>query len=205
MCTRTRLPKPRSRATRASWRSGSSGSSGPSTRRSSAPSSAGPSRLRLASSIRDRAYQTSAAARLTAARARDTLTRVHGGRLRMAAPSRAMNIGAWVASALLAALYVTASLGKLRSDPQMVEAFTKYGHSDGFRLFIGTCEMLGAIALLIPRLAFWAAIGLLIIMIGAVYTHVSTNDAAHMGPAVIALVLLAFIAYTRRPQALLLS
>ncbi|HKC50168.1 MAG TPA: DoxX family protein [Myxococcota bacterium] len=121
------------------------------------------------------------------------------------AQSRAFNIGVWVASGLLCALYLFASSGKLMSDPQAVEGFHKAGYSDAFRLFIGTCEFLGGIALLIPRLAFWAAIGLLIIMIGAVYTHVSTNDAAHMGPAVIALVLLAFIAYTRRPQALLLS
>jgi len=116
-----------------------------------------------------------------------------------------MNIGAWVASGLLCALYLFASSGKLMSDPQAVEGFRKVGYSDGFRLFIGTCELLGGIALLIPRLAFWAAIGLFIIMLGAVYTHVSTNDPAHMGPAVVALVLLAFIAWIRRPQALLLS
>ncbi len=123
----------------------------------------------------------------------------------MAAPSRAMNIGAWVASALLAALYVTASLGKLRSDPQMVEAFIKYGHSDGFRMFIGTCEMLGAIALLIPRLAFWSAIGLFVIMLGAVHAHLTHDEASHLPVVVVALVLLAFVAYVRRGQALFLS
>jgi len=44
-----------------------------------------------------------------------------------------------------------------------------------------------------------------VIMLGAVYTHLSNNDAVHMGTAVIALVLLAFFAYVRRTQALLVS
>ncbi len=98
------------------------------------------------------------------------------------AQSRALNVGVWVASGLLCALYLFASSGKLMSG-----------------------EFLGGIALLVPRLAFWAATGLCIIMLGAIYTHVSTNDAAHMWHAVVALVLLAFVAYFRRPQALLLS
>lgn len=119
--------------------------------------------------------------------------------------SRGIDIGAWVASGLLCALYLFASSGKLLSDPQAVEGFRKVGYSDGFRLFIGTSEFLGGIALLIPHLAFWAAIGLFIIMLGAVYTHVSQNDAIHMGPAVVALLLLAFIAHVRRGRALFLS
>ena len=120
-------------------------------------------------------------------------------------PSRALNIATWVASALLCALYLFASSGKLMSDPQAVEGFRKVGYSDGFRLFIGTCELLGGVALLIPRLAFWAASGLIIIMFGAVYTHLSQNDAVHMGPAVIALLLLAFVARLRRGRALFLG
>lgn len=119
--------------------------------------------------------------------------------------SRGANVAVWVASGLLCALYLFASSGKLLSDPQAVEGFRKVGYSDGFRLFIGTCELLGGIALLIPRLAFWAAIGLLILMLGAVYTHLANSDAVHMGPAVVALVLLAFIARARRTQALLVS
>jgi uncharacterized membrane protein YphA (DoxX/SURF4 family) len=122
----------------------------------------------------------------------------------MAERSRAVNIGVWVASGLLCALYLFASSGKLLSDPQAVEGFHKAGYSDTFRLFIGTCEFLGGVALLLPRLAFWSAAGLFIIMLGAVYTHLSQNDAVHMGPAVIALLLLAFVASVRRGRALFL-
>ena len=123
----------------------------------------------------------------------------------MAEQSRGMNIAAWVASGLLCALYLFAASGKLMSNPAAVEAFQKYGHSDNFRMFIGTCESLGAIALLIPRLAFWSAIGLFIIMLGAAHAHLTHDEASHLPVVVVALVLLAFVAYVRRGQALFLS
>jgi uncharacterized membrane protein YphA (DoxX/SURF4 family) len=119
--------------------------------------------------------------------------------------SRNTTIGVWVASGLLAALYLFASSGKLMSDPQAVEGFHKYGYSDGFRMFIGTCELLGAIALLIPRLAFWSASGLFIIMLGAAHAHLTHDEASHLPVVIVAIVLLALVASARRKQALLLS
>ena len=124
----------------------------------------------------------------------------------MAAPSRALNVAAWVAGAMLFVLFtVLASPPKLLGDPQAVEGFAKEGFSDGFRLFIGASEFLGGIALLIPRLAFWSAAGLTIIMIGAAYTHVAQGDLGHIAPALVALALCVFVAVVRRGQALLLS
>jgi uncharacterized membrane protein len=70
-------------------------------------------------------------------------------------------------------------------------------------MFIGVCELSGAIGLWIPRLSFWAAAGLIVIMIGAVYTHLS-NAEAPFGPLVAAL-LLAFVGWARRSSALFLS
>jgi uncharacterized membrane protein YphA (DoxX/SURF4 family) len=119
--------------------------------------------------------------------------------------SRALNIATWVASALLCALYLFASYGKLTSDPQMVEGFRSWGYSDSFRFFIGTCEFLGGIALLIPRLAFWSACGLVVIMLGAVYTLISHGLLNQSPPPFVALALLVFIITQRRKQALLLS
>jgi hypothetical protein len=124
----------------------------------------------------------------------------------MATPSRRLNIAAWIASALLFLLFtVLASPPKLMGDPQAVDGFIKQGYSDGFRLFIGAAEFLGGIALLIPRLAFWSALGLIIIMIGAAYTHIANDDAANVAPALVALALCVFVAYVRRSQALFLS
>ncbi len=53
------------------------------------------------------------------------------------------------------------------------------------------------------KLAFWAAVGLMVIMVGAIYTHVSQAEAPW--GATIALLLLGFVAWQRRGSALLLS
>ena len=119
--------------------------------------------------------------------------------------SRGLSVGLWLVSALLGALYLFASSGKLLNDPQAVEGFHRYGYSDGFRMFIGTCELLGAIALLIPRLAFWSACGLFIIMLGAAHAHLTHDEASHLPVVILAIALLAFVGSTRRRRALLLS
>jgi putative oxidoreductase len=119
--------------------------------------------------------------------------------------SRGLNIGLWVVSALLGALYVFASSGKLLGDPQAVEGFRNFGYSDGFRLFIGAAELSGGVALLIPRLAFWAACGLVIIMFGALYTTLGHGLVKESIPAWVALAGLIFVILQRRREALFLS
>src|SRR5262249_1648089 len=89
------------------------------------------------------------------------------------APSRALNIAGWVASVLLCALFLFAGVPKWMGAQQAVDGFRSFGFSDGFRIFIGVCETLGGIGLLIPRLSFWAACGLVLIMIGAIHTQVT--------------------------------
>ena len=121
----------------------------------------------------------------------------------MAETSRNVKIATWVVSGLLTALYLFAGFGKVSSAPEAVETFTRYGHTDSFRMFIGACEMAGAIGLWIPRLAFWAAAGLIVIMLGAVYTHVTNAEAPFL--PIVAAALLAFVAWARRGSALLLS
>ena len=121
----------------------------------------------------------------------------------MAETGRGLRIALWVASGLLTALYLFSGFVKISGDPAAVDGFTKYGYSDGFRHFIGASELAGGVGLWLPKLSFWAAAGLIVIMFGAVYTHV-TNAEAPTGP-VIALLLLGFVAWSRRGSALFLS
>jgi hypothetical protein len=119
---------------------------------------------------------------------------------------RGLQIAVYVVSALLTALFLFAGLPKIMGAQQPVEGFRAMGFSDGFRLFIGAAEVSGAIGLWIPKLAFWAACGLVVIMIGAVHTHLTHLDTA--GPptgAGAALLMLLFIAWARRKSALFLS
>jgi uncharacterized membrane protein YphA (DoxX/SURF4 family) len=114
-------------------------------------------------------------------------------------------IAVWVISGLLASLFLFAGIPKVGGASNAVEGFRAWGFSDGFRLFIGAAEAAGGIALLIPALATWAALGLACIMVGAVYTHLIHTPPAQALPALICFLLLLFIAYARRPQALFLA
>jgi uncharacterized membrane protein YphA (DoxX/SURF4 family) len=118
--------------------------------------------------------------------------------------TRTTTLVSWTLAILLAALYAFAGTPKLLGAAEAVEGFRSFGFSDGFRLFIGTCEVAGAIGLLIPRLTTWAASGLLVIMAGAVYTHLSSGIGSPVNAAV-AFVLLAVLAWLRRDRALFLA
>lgn len=121
------------------------------------------------------------------------------------ATGRGLNIAAWVASALVCALFLFAGVPKWMGAQQAVDGFRSFGFSDGFRIFIGLAETAGGIGVVIPRLAFWAACGLVPIMIGAIHTQLTHPETgAPVIPSVTLLVLL-FIAWARRKQALFLS
>lgn len=118
------------------------------------------------------------------------------------ARGRGMNITLWVLQVLLAVFFLVAAAGpKLLGDPYAVEIFGEIGAGQWFRYLVGTLELLGAIGLLIPRLAGLAALGLVGVMIGAVLTQLFV-----LGPAVMALtpalfaILFGFIAWGRWPQ-----
>jgi DoxX-like family len=113
-----------------------------------------------------------------------------------------LNYALWVVQGLLAALFLFAGVTKLVLP---LEALTGEIPLPGlFVRFIGVAEALGAIGLILPgllrirpALTPLAAVGLVIIMIGAtVLTLASGAVAAALMPLVVGL-LLAFIAYGR--------
>jgi len=82
--------------------------------------------------------------------------------------SKAKIIVMWVLTVLLAAVFLFAGSFKLLHADQADAAFVQFGLPAWLSLFIGVCEILGAIGLFVPRLAALAAAGLSIIMVGAV-------------------------------------
>ena len=80
----------------------------------------------------------------------------------------------------------------------MVEAFDKVGLGQWFRYFTGLLEVAGAIGLLIPRYAFYAAVLLAIVMVGAIIAHVTVLGGSPAA-ALALLVLSGIIAYLRKP------
>ena len=116
-----------------------------------------------------------------------------------AAPGKALHITLWVFQVLLAAMFLFAGGNKLGGNPQMVGLFEVIGPGQWFRYLTGGLEVLGGIALLVPRLAGAGAALLVPVMLGAIATHLFV---VHNSPA-IPLVLLAglvFVVWGRRGQ-----
>jgi uncharacterized membrane protein YphA (DoxX/SURF4 family) len=78
--------------------------------------------------------------------------------------------------------------------------FRTWGYPDGFYLVIGAVEVIGGIALLIPRLASYSAIMLAIVMIGAAATQVLRGGRNGAGEIVFALLLCAIAAIRWRDR-----
>jgi hypothetical protein len=117
-----------------------------------------------------------------------------------------MNIVLWIIQVLLMLLFLFSGGLKLVLP---IDVLTSMGPPNQvqfpglFIRFIGVCEVLGALGLILPglfRIKTWltplAAAGLVIIMIGAVVVSLKLGIGAALFPCVVGL-LLAFVAYRR--------
>ncbi len=119
-----------------------------------------------------------------------------------------MNIALWIIQVLLAVLFLFAGGTKLVLP---IETLTSMGSPNQIHLpglfirFIGVCEVLGALGLILtgllrtrPGLTPLAAAGLVIIMIGATVLTFAADGFAMALPPLVVGVLAAFVAYGRR-------
>ncbi|HEY2990265.1 MAG TPA: DoxX family protein [Candidatus Binatia bacterium] len=113
-----------------------------------------------------------------------------------------MNVALWIVQVLLALVFLFTGAMKF---VMSVEEMTKQISMPGWFLhFIGVCEVLGALGLILPGLLHikpWltplAAAGLVIIMIGAtIVTLMTMGVATALMPLVVG-ILAAFVAYGR--------
>jgi putative oxidoreductase len=121
--------------------------------------------------------------------------------------SKRKTIALWVLSGLLAALYLMAGGSKLAGVERHIQGFEHWGYPQWFRLVVGAAEVISAVLLLIPRAAFFGAGALVLMMAGAIYTHLlrATGEGAMAIPPLVLLGLAALVAYARRPEALRLG
>ena len=113
------------------------------------------------------------------------------------------NIIAWVLQVLLGLAFIAAGFNKLRDLSATITMFTGIGLPTVLAYVIGGAELLGGIGLLIPRFTRLAAMGLVIIMIGAVFMHATKipGGLANGVPAIVLLVLLGVLLWLRQPVA----
>ena len=112
------------------------------------------------------------------------------------------NIVAWILQVLLAACFIFAGSQKLMHLDTTMTMLSNLGLPGWFGGFIGVAEVLGGLGLLVPRTVRPAAIGLIIIMIGAAFMHATKipGGLANGVPAIVALVLLVVVYLLRAPQ-----
>lgn len=111
---------------------------------------------------------------------------------------KGLNIAVWVLQGLAAAAFLAAGGSKLAAVPAMVEMFTKLGAGQWFRYLTGALEVIGAVALLVPRAAFYGAALLAVVMVGAILAHLAALGGSPI-PALMLLVIVSTIAWLRRP------
>ena len=106
-------------------------------------------------------------------------------------------IALWIAQIFAAGMFLLAGGSKLAGAPAMVQLFDGIGIGQWFRYVTGTIEVVSAVLLLMPSLAFFGALALTATMVGAVFTHlfiVGGNPA----PAIVLLATAAVIAWAKR-------
>jgi uncharacterized membrane protein YphA (DoxX/SURF4 family) len=111
--------------------------------------------------------------------------------------SKGQKIVMWIISGLLTALFLFAGLPKLLMPAKML---SEWVYAPWFLTVVGVCETLGAIGLLIPRLAALAAAGLSVIMIGAVYTLVTHHLGKQLPIPILVFILLMLVIFLRRKE-----
>jgi len=113
---------------------------------------------------------------------------------------KAKQIALWVLQILLALMFLGVGAGKFLHGAQWMEKFRQWGYPENFYLIIAAIEILGAIGLLIPKLIGYAAGMLAVVMIGAFATHLLHSEFRNLVPTGLFTVLLAIVAYQRRPD-----
>ena len=115
-----------------------------------------------------------------------------------AASGKGHLITLWTLSVMTALVFIAAGGAKLAGVPAMVEIFDKVGVGQWFRYFTGLLELAAGIGLLISRYAFYAAVALAVVMIGAIIAQLTVLEHS-LGAPVVLLVIAGIIAYLRKP------
>jgi putative oxidoreductase len=114
------------------------------------------------------------------------------------------NIIAWILQILLAVAFIASGGNKFLHLADTVKGFGGMGFPGWFAYFIAGAEVLGGIGLLVPHLVRPAALGLILVMLGAAYTHATKIPGGLLPkglPALGLLVLLIVVYMLRRPVA----
>jgi putative oxidoreductase len=113
---------------------------------------------------------------------------------------KGLNSTVWVLQGMAALAFLAAGAAKLMGSPIMVSEFQAIGVGQWFRYLTGILEVAGAIALVLPRAAYYGALLLVTVMAGALAAHLAKLGLTTAAPAFILLLMSGTIAYFRRAR-----
>src|SRR5262249_52687459 len=97
----------------------------------------------------------------------------------MTANDRSRKFTYWIATGLLAALFLAGGILDLSTPPQVVETMARLGYPLYLAKLLGAWKLLGAVAIVapgLPRLKEWAYAGMMFDLTGAVVSHLVVGD-----------------------------
>ena len=106
-------------------------------------------------------------------------------------------------TALVAILIGSGGLAYVLRVPDVVQGVVALGFPIHFVVLLGAWKVLGAIAIVLPRLPLvkeWAYFGIVLDLTGAAYTSVATGAAWWHAAAPLAIALLAAVSWALRPD-----
>ena len=116
----------------------------------------------------------------------------------MAFETKWKNTVMWMVTIFTAFMFVMSGILKLAQSEELLEAFHSWGYPTWFVFLVGLIEALCGIFLIFQRTATVGASALLILMVGAIGTHLISHEATLIGPAVMFAVFLVLILMFRK-------
>ena len=92
----------------------------------------------------------------------------------------AKEIVLWMLTLMLVVVCIRSGLLKLAGNVFWVRDFHRWGYADWFRIVVGLAELASAALLLIPRMASYGAALFAVVMLGAIYTHLTHNESGRL-------------------------
>lgn len=121
------------------------------------------------------------------------------------ASAKTRSILLWSLAGLLAAMFLMSGSSKLANSATQSgfaswdAQFEDWGLPAWTRILVGLAEVAGAIGLLVPALRFYAASGLVLLMVGGVGTHLANAEWTIAPMPLVLASLAATLAWFRRP------
>ena len=106
----------------------------------------------------------------------------------------------WLVIVFLAWVFIRQGLSKFSDTSGWAQAFRAWHYPDWFRITIGVVEVLGALLMFWPRYAWIGAAMIVLVMLGAMGTHLVAGQPRHMTSEVLPLVLSSIVLFARRPR-----